>query len=229
MGRRRTGGRRRLATRRIIESDSDEEGEEGDAGSDGEVDDDEVDSDGNLADFIVGSSDEEDDSDDSSSSFTSSSSSSSSSTSSSDGGGSRGRKRGKGFGRKKSESTKKKYTKSDVERFTRTKASISRRDALTAKMFRELNEIVFEGRLPDDLDITWNARLNTTAGYTIFARPKPGGCIVSAFPPSLVNSSIPTFLTNPHSLTHSLNHSLIPFLTQKRASKRSCSFCIINH
>lgn len=107
---------------------------------------------------------------------------------SSDGDG-RGRKKGKRAGG--SESISKKHIESGTEKFTKAKASIAKRDALTAKMFRELNKVVFEGRLPHDLQITWNARLNTTAGYTIFARPRPGEALGPASTPPPLSPPLP--------------------------------------
>ena len=47
------------------------------------------------------------------------------------------------------------------------------REALAADLFAEFNRTVFEGRLPADLAIRWNARLLTTAGLTHYKREIP--------------------------------------------------------
>lgn len=47
------------------------------------------------------------------------------------------------------------------------------REALAAELFAEFNRTVFEGRLPRDLQIRWNARLLTTAGLTHYKREIP--------------------------------------------------------
>ena len=38
------------------------------------------------------------------------------------------------------------------------------RDELAQRLIDELDDTVFKGRLPSDLTIVWNGRLNTTAG-----------------------------------------------------------------
>lgn len=38
------------------------------------------------------------------------------------------------------------------------------RDELAMQLIEELNATVFQGRLPEDLTVVWNGRLNTTAG-----------------------------------------------------------------
>ena len=38
------------------------------------------------------------------------------------------------------------------------------------KFERRLNEVIFDGSLPADMDISWNARLKTTAGLTHYKR-----------------------------------------------------------
>ena len=43
----------------------------------------------------------------------------------------------------------------------------------TLEILRRFNAAVFEGQLPADLDIAWNARLKTTAGTTHFRRDPP--------------------------------------------------------
>ena len=55
-----------------------------------------------------------------------------------------------------------------------TPAQRGRRDAMTHELFLEMNERIFEGKLPHDLEIRWNARLNTTAGITVFQRAVGG-------------------------------------------------------
>lgn len=47
------------------------------------------------------------------------------------------------------------------------------RAELTTQLFTEFNRTVFEGRLPADLEIKWNARLLTTAGLTHYRRDIP--------------------------------------------------------
>ena len=44
---------------------------------------------------------------------------------------------------------------------------------MTQQLLREFNRTVFEGRLPADLEETWNARLLTTAGLTHYRRDIP--------------------------------------------------------
>ena len=44
---------------------------------------------------------------------------------------------------------------------------------MTQQLLREFNRTVFEGRLPADLEVTWNARLLTTAGLTHYRRDIP--------------------------------------------------------
>jgi hypothetical protein len=44
------------------------------------------------------------------------------------------------------------------------------RDMLTAALFSEMNAVIFEGKLPATLPITWNAQLKTTGGCAIFAQ-----------------------------------------------------------
>lgn len=44
------------------------------------------------------------------------------------------------------------------------------RHDLAKEMYRRYNDIIFEGILPADLDISWNARLSTTAGLTHYKR-----------------------------------------------------------
>ncbi len=39
-----------------------------------------------------------------------------------------------------------------------------------AKAARRLNGTIFGGRLPPDLEVSWNARLKTTAGLTHYKR-----------------------------------------------------------
>jgi hypothetical protein len=47
------------------------------------------------------------------------------------------------------------------------------RGQLAAELFQEFNCTIFEGRLPADLEISWNARLLTTAGLTHYRRDIP--------------------------------------------------------
>jgi hypothetical protein len=47
------------------------------------------------------------------------------------------------------------------------------REEMTAELFAEFNRTVFGGQLPADLEITWNARLLTTAGLTHYRRDIP--------------------------------------------------------
>lgn len=47
------------------------------------------------------------------------------------------------------------------------------REELTQQLFTEFNRTVFEGRLPRDLEMRWNARLLTTAGLTHYRRDIP--------------------------------------------------------
>jgi hypothetical protein len=49
-----------------------------------------------------------------------------------------------------------------------TPAQKGKRDVLTRRLFEDMNSRIFEGKLPYDLEIRWNARLNTTAGITVF-------------------------------------------------------------
>jgi hypothetical protein len=49
-----------------------------------------------------------------------------------------------------------------------TPAQKGKRDVLTRRLFEDMNARIFEGKLPCDLEIRWNARLNTTAGITVF-------------------------------------------------------------
>lgn len=49
------------------------------------------------------------------------------------------------------------------------------RDDLAQQLIKELDEAVFEGRLPSDLKIVWNGRLNTTAGRASWKRNKETG------------------------------------------------------
>ncbi|CAL8463557.1 g3091 [Coccomyxa elongata] len=48
-----------------------------------------------------------------------------------------------------------------------------RRSALAASMLQEFNATVFGNRLPEDLEISWNAHLRTTAGTTHYKREPP--------------------------------------------------------
>ncbi len=47
------------------------------------------------------------------------------------------------------------------------------RKELAAQLFAEFNLAVFGGRLPANLEISWNARLLTTAGLTHYRRDIP--------------------------------------------------------
>jgi len=38
---------------------------------------------------------------------------------------------------------------------------------MTRSLFEDMNSRIFEDQLPHDLEIRWNARLNTTAGITV--------------------------------------------------------------
>jgi hypothetical protein len=43
-------------------------------------------------------------------------------------------------------------------------AFVKQRDELAMQLVEELNESVFDGKLPETLVVVWNGRLNTTAG-----------------------------------------------------------------
>jgi hypothetical protein len=59
----------------------------------------------------------------------------------------------------------KKLAEPKTARKTTSKTSfVKERDALAQKLIQELDEAVFEGKLPRDISIIWNGRLNTTAG-----------------------------------------------------------------
>jgi len=49
-------------------------------------------------------------------------------------------------------------------------AFTKQRDDLAKKMYTRYNDVIFDGALPADLDISWNARLSTTAGLTHYKR-----------------------------------------------------------
>lgn len=42
---------------------------------------------------------------------------------------------------------------------------------LTKQYFKELNELAFDSRLPNDMPVTWSKRLTKTAGFTRLKRP----------------------------------------------------------
>ena len=44
------------------------------------------------------------------------------------------------------------------------------KEALTKQLFSEFNERIFQNKLPSDMQVTWNASLNTTAGITKYSR-----------------------------------------------------------
>lgn len=44
------------------------------------------------------------------------------------------------------------------------------KESLTRRLFSEFNANIFEGRLPSDLEVTWNPSLATTAGITKYSR-----------------------------------------------------------
>lgn len=47
------------------------------------------------------------------------------------------------------------------------------REQLTRQLFEKYNSVIFEGKLPADLEIRWNNRLSTTAGLTHYRRDIP--------------------------------------------------------
>ena len=49
---------------------------------------------------------------------------------------------------------------------TKSKKLIAEREDLTQEIYREYNEMAFEGMLPPDLEISWSKRLTSTAGIT---------------------------------------------------------------
>jgi len=70
---------------------------------------------------------------------------------------------------------------------------------MTRSLFEDMNSRIFEDKLPHDLEIRWNARLNTTAGIT-----------VSVYPPIYLHA---------HTQTHT--HTLTFFLAPLRSPRAS--------
>jgi hypothetical protein len=52
---------------------------------------------------------------------------------------------------------------------TKSKKLMSERSALTQDIYKQYNEMAFEGLLPPDLTISWSKRLTSTAGTTVMS------------------------------------------------------------
>jgi len=81
------------------------------------------------------------------------------------------------------------------------------KDAITAALFAEFNEKVFDAELPSDFEVTWNKKLLTTAGLTHYKRSTKSGETTYSARIELSNKVLDTVEKLESTLLHEMCHA----------------------